>query len=387
MATSHYQTTPRSPTRMNRTQALQDVVDSLLIEGLARQEFGLSKQAGLFDDLNLAGVGESIKSFVKSHVNNDGPGGYLGSVLNLLAPSVLFKVNPFLGILYLVGTQFGFDFQSVMGKFADLIKSHLQSGQAMTSEDVSSMGKAAVASQVSEAMPSDLLEPLRKYASQSRSELLKEAQMMSELQEYLGRFNPLAKKSPSFPTIPWLFSNDKSVIGRIFGNLLKLPTRGKAKWMMGGFIIWIVKAVLMGAGLIAGAEAISGLLGHKKPEALSAKPIETPSTPPESSSIIQEPKSISKTETLPSLIDSSKEMWVVPLIGSIAQTLEIWTADLYPKTKTPDLAKKLANSSKFRATLQELSSQATNRGSKSLVMPEQFTSRKQVVDQFIQDIL
>ena len=95
-------------------EKLQYLYETNLIENLAAREFGLVKRGGLFEELNLGGVADGIKNFVKEHVSEDAPGGYVGSVLSLMAPTILFRANPFIGIIYLVASQFGFDIAGII---------------------------------------------------------------------------------------------------------------------------------------------------------------------------------------------------------------------------------------------------------------------------------
>src|ERR1700749_214703 len=115
---------------------LQYLSDTILIERIGALEFGLVKNAGLFDSLNLNGIGSSIKEFVSSHVSDDAPGGYVGSVLALMVPSVLWRINPFVGILYLIASQFGFDIQSVVSGIVSSIKPKLEKGIPITIDEI-----------------------------------------------------------------------------------------------------------------------------------------------------------------------------------------------------------------------------------------------------------
>ena len=46
-------------------EKIQYLYETSIIENLAAREFGLVKRAGLFEELNLGGVAEGIKDFVK----------------------------------------------------------------------------------------------------------------------------------------------------------------------------------------------------------------------------------------------------------------------------------------------------------------------------------
>lgn len=377
---------------IKKSELRQYIADSILIEEVAALEFGLYKQAGLFDSLNLGGIGSSIKGFVGDHVKEDAPGGYVGSVLGLMAPAVLWRINPFVGILYLIASQFGFDIQGVVSKIVDAIKPKLMSGQQVSAEEVSSIGKSVVGSLASEAAPDDLFEPLRKM-SQS-GELYKTAQSVDALKSLLG-LSPSA--GSTLPKTPFLFGSGGSILQKVFGSLFSLPNRGKGKWLLGGFVIWIIKTILAGAGLLAGAEAISGMMGHKKPTAPSTPGSSVVSPAPahheDGSTYSMSPVSTSDAPAAmpaPTPARDSQELWVVPLVGdgSVEDTLVAWALDLYPNLdKYDDIENIIKNSSAFRATAALLKNDPKKIGNKSLVMPSEFSSRKSVVDTFIDDVI
>lgn len=322
--------------------------ESILIEKLAYADANFFKQAGLFDSLGLGSVASSIGDFFKSHIKADAPGGYIGSFLSLMAPAVLFRVHPFLGGLYLIGTQFGFDVQSVFAKIMTALKPKLESGQTITAEEVNSIGKSIIAGEAgmeAEAAPDDLLFPLKKYAD-----------MFDDFIKH--------RDSGQKMNIPVLFPDkNASLLQKIFGNLFSTPRSGKGKWLLGGFIIWIIKTALAGAGLLAGTEAIAHALGHKP-----IQPHQAPETKPEAG--------------ITSLMHSGKDIWIVPLVhGNIMDTLVSWIKEIYhvAEQNVLETIKKLPT---FTNMLQ-IMSKATILQGKYLVMPEQFNSRKQVVDQVI----
>lgn len=326
------------------------IEDSILIEKLAKLDQPFIKQAGLFESLNLSGVASSIHEFIKSHISADNPGGYIGSFLNIMAPSVVFKLNPFLGILYLIGTQYGFDVISVYEKIMHALKPMLESGKSVSAEEVNQIGKSIIGSEAglsAEASPDDLFEPIRKQAGL--------------LEDFISSGNQGQKLS-----IPWLKPDEKaSVLQKIFGNLFSLPNKGKGKWLLGGFVIWIIKTALAGAGLLAGTEMIAKSLGHKK-DVKQKHPTETKHT----------------EKDVESLLKSGKDVWIVPLVnGSVLDTLIAWVKEIYHivDSQVIEEVKKLP---KFIEVLRRMS-ESTIIKDKFLVMPEQFNSRKQVIDYII----
>ncbi len=366
---------------------LQYLADTILLQEIANMEFGLTKQAGLFQDLNLNSIGESIKSFVKSHVSEEAPGGYVGSVVNLMAPAILLRINPILGVLYLIASQFGFDLNGIITKIQQAIGNRLKSGESLTSNDITQIGKDAIGGLTGEAAPNDLFFPLRKYAQPS---LESYAQMFSREDISSKLFGPTISRS--LPETP-ILGGKGSILQRVFGTLFSLPGgRGKSKalWLIGGFVIWTIKTVLLGAGLLAGAGLIYKLLSPKTSpsenepelkhnhETVNPQTIENETT--ENSSLAPAVKSQDQIKT------NQSELWIVPLFKTIENTLLIWIKDIYPEVMDiEDFENKLLNSATFKEVVRLLNN-PEKVGKKVIVMPEQFTSRKQVVDLLLKDL-
>lgn len=357
---------------------LQYLADTILMQEIANIELGLTKQAGLFQDLNLNSIGESIKSFVQSHVSDTAPGGYVGSVLNLMTPAILLRINPLLGIIYLIASQFGFDLNGIITKIQQALSNRLKSGENLTSSDITQIGKDAIGGLIGEAAPSDLFLPLRKYAQPS---LESYAQMFSREDISSKLFGPTITRS--LPETP-ILGGSGSVLQRVFGTLFNLPGgkgKSKALWLIGGFIIWTIKTILLGAGLLAGAEMVHKILSPK-----------SPSLPPSENNIEPEVSEIKTENIIPIKLEEAKkintnksELWIVPLFNTIENTLLIWIKDLYPEViDTADFQNKLFNNSTFKEIVKLLNN-PEKVGKKVMVMPEQFTSRKQVVDLLLKD--
>jgi hypothetical protein len=374
---------------------LQYLSDTILIERVAALEFGLVKQAGLFDSLNLSGVASSVKNFVTSHVTNDAPGGYVGSVLALMAPSVLWRINPFVGILYLVASQFGFDIQSVISKIVAAIRPKLEKGLPISADEITNIGKSIVAQHIggeATAAPDDLFEPLRKLSNEDLNKLAASGDALEPLRALLSGNSP-GGASGSLPKTPLLSGGDGSLIQRVFGQLFSAPrTAGKGKWLLGGFVIWIIKTILVGAGLLAGAEAISGMLGHKKP--VSDTKSKPQSDEHDGHTDSETPSATPATPVAPVASQTpgaqSNELWVVPLVGNgtVEDTLVTWALDLYPNLVHYDnIEQTIESNPAFAATAAFLKKDPRKLGTRTMVMPQTFSSRKQVVDTFIDDVI
>jgi hypothetical protein len=381
---------------------LQYLSDTLLVENLLALEFGLTKQAGVLDI--LGGVAGAIKDQVKQHLNHDSASGVMGGVANLMAPAVLFRLHPIIGVLYLIGTSFGVDITSMFGKIMNLLKPKLEKGLPITPEEVNSVGKAVVSSEVGpiEAAASgfshDMLEHLRVInLSDFR---VKTAQDTSSLISALTGFqNSQRQTIPN--KIPWFMGDSgASPIQKIFGDLFASRSTGKAKWLLGGFVVWIIKTVLAGAGLLAVTGAISNSLHSHSPTASPgvnktgptspASSTTTPTAPPPEAAA--KPSSPNTTAMFQAsgrgeqvFPNDETHLWVVPLIGgSVPSTLLAWAADIYPELGNRQ--RDLAQTPAFRRLTELLQRNHRPSSPNSITMPKPFTSRKQVVDLLIRDL-
>lgn len=373
---------------------LEFLEETLMIEGLARLEMGIVKEAGLFDDLGLSGVADSIKGFVADHLkgSDEVKGGYVTSVLGVMLPSILLRVHPLLGIVYLVASQFGYDLDAAVTKIFGAVKPKLDAGEEVTSKDVSEIGKNALGLSAEASWVSEM------------NQLIKEARGYGNESAFSDSFKSLlggaGSRTSTLPSTPWL-AGKGGIVQRIFGNLFSLPNKGKIVWLLGGFAIWIVKTILMGAGLLGIAGGVSSLLGHKKPEKKNddanhhddhgeekqVPPVSSPTKSPSSSPLSIDPKDL--PDHLKSKSPSgNRKMWIVPLVGNgtVGDTLRIWMLDLYPEIENSLKTNKLLSTSPAFQKTVRLLDLPENKGKKTLVIPPQFTSRKQIVDLFFPEI-
>jgi len=108
---------------MNNRADLQYLSDTILIDRIACLELGITKQAGLSETLGLGGIANSItdwvQNYIKENVKTDSASDIGISVLQLLAPAILFRINPFVGILYEIASAYGFDIQGIISKIRE----------------------------------------------------------------------------------------------------------------------------------------------------------------------------------------------------------------------------------------------------------------------------
>lgn len=349
--------------------------ESLLINQLALEEFGIIKQAGVTD--LLSGVAEAIKSTVSQNSDTSSPEGVGASLIRFMAPSILFRLHPIAGVLYLIGTAFGFDITTVYSKIMSAIQTKTSTGQKLTPQEVTEIGKQIV--------------------GQEAGQIEAEASFYYELKKQ-AQYYSSSNYNQTTPKIPWLLSEQKAgPIQKIFGQLFESRKHGKAKWLLGGFIIWIVKTVLAGLGLLT----VTNIVANKGKELLHTQ---TPAKKDAPSEEKQETKlEPQKQETIeennaPKIIlrpsgrgtkyfqNDDRNLWIINLLDSSPEkTLLAWAIDIYPSLS--GYHNFILQNPKFQTTLSKLETNYKSSSPDQLVMPKEFNTAKEVVDNFASSVL
>jgi hypothetical protein len=355
------------------TGELEYFQESLLIDRLVSEEFGLQKQAGVAE--LLSGVGEAIKSTVSQNTDTSSPEGIGASLIRFMTPSILFRLHPIAGVLYLIGTAFGFDITTIYSKIMSSVQSKTTSGQKLTPQEVTEIGKQVVAQEAG---------PIETEAS-FHLELKKQAQ-------YYNYHS--SSSSQTTPKIPWLLPDQKAgPIQKIFGQLFEARKYGKAKWLLGGFVIWIVKTVLAGIGLLTVTNVISNQTKKLFPsQSEKQTPVQTTEVKEEKQEINQPQQEQKSQITLkPSgrgtkyFHNDEQNIWIINLLdGSPEKTLLAWAIDIYPSLS--GYHEFIQQNSKFQVTLSKLESNWKSSSPDQLVMPKEFNSAKEVVDTFASSV-
>ncbi len=355
---------------------LQYIADSLLVEKIFLIDIGINKKAGVADGL-LGSISGSIMDWAKQHIDtSSGVSGIISSLADIMVPGVLFKINPVLGGLGTIAQALGFSPSGIIKKIMQLVHQKLSNGTLPTMDEVNSVGKEAVAA---EAGPMTV-----------------EADMLSLLHEIEKRgqlvrlIRTAQRSSQTLPEIPF-FGGEGGVIERIFGQLFKMGAKNKAKWLLGGFIVWIIKTILLGAGLVAAGEKVVSLFDKESPiqtpkDGLIYSKYETP-TEPETTK--QAPFSTKLTPTGRGedihVNDHKTSTWIVPMIdGSVENTLLAWAKDIYKELAGKE--DQIISNKAFNKTVEQMKHGLDYSKSNQLTIPSQFKSRKQIVDQFASDI-
>jgi len=353
---------------------LKYIKDCLAMNQLAEEQFGLIKQANPVSDM-LGGLTSSILNAGKEEIDNHG---IAGGLANLMLPAVLFKISPLFGTLYQVATWFGFSLTDVYQKIMKALAPKLHAGEQVTFEEIDQIGNSLANQAISQAelqkVQSLELSGLRKFARPSVEDT---EGFLSGLRNFISSDQDTAKHQ-----VPWLFPNKgpdgkkAGIIERIFGNLLQTPrNRSKAVWFLVGIVIWAVKTLLLGTGLLALSKHMQSKIQGQNP---------TPQN--QSSQHLVNGYNLTTNHQEKKFANNDKEDWEIKLVNnSIENTLLVWIKDIYPNLNLPE--EKITNSSQFLRVQEIMAHNYEPENLPNFKMPKGFYSRKQVVDLIVMPLV
>lgn len=409
-----------------KNEKLATIRENLLLEELEKlyHSNSLVKNAGLFESMGGRAASHWLKDFTKQNLKDtpsvksdpteddsekpeEESDDLFKKFIELISSGVIFRMNPFLGMFYIILSKIGFSISDVATKAATLLKPKIEKREPISSDEIekavsSVTGVSTDSSQVSDFNNSTKISHANNTIVQDVFEfLIKEAVLIKEEDNLIKE----ARYYGGSPKIPFLFpdktyergmSGTKKIFSRVFGNLFKTPHGpGKLRWIGTGLVVWILKTMLAGLVLHTVADVLipDKYKSEKKQEDSKSSDSLQPGDEPSSSA--DSKKEQKSKDDKPK---DKKLIWLVPRTGdgSIEDTLINWALNLYPKLEQyPDIINVIDQSPDFKALVKEIQTATSlNVGSKSneITMPKRFiTSRdvkllkKNVVDEFIND--
>jgi len=333
----------------------QYISDSQLIEKFFLIDSAFQKKAGLLSD-SLSGIASAFTNTVKSEIDTSSTSSLIISVLKLLVPATFFRLHPVLGILYSIASEMGFDITSPLKSISNTVESKLKNGELVSPNDLGSI--------INEASFNDLRQ---------------------------------IEKDGFIRFAIWPFSKgpQKSLLHRVFGFL----GRERGKSLAVAFVIWFVKTLLLSVGLLSVGGFVNKKLTKEEPVSQTQKKdeiIQGNDDDEEETSIFSKIRSkIPFFSSTPShnLKPSGKgqefhknddeAIWMVPMIGSVENTLKEWTKEIYPELK--DYINIVSSLPSFNKTVNILKNELDSNYSGYILMPIGFNRRIDVVDTFAGD--
>lgn len=340
---------------------VQYLSDSILLEKLAIMEIGFSKTAGLMDE--LGGLGSSIKSEVSSAV---GDKGIASTLEEYLATGVIMKMlGPWGWLISGVASLLGFDIGSFVGSIIDYVKNKISSGQSVSLDDVNSSAKSLAESHASSFYADDGL-------TTSANDML--------------IFLKTAEKEEAL--IKLGAGGNGGVLERLlYGLFSKVGGRSKIVMIIAGIIAWVIKSVLLGAGVVEGSKLLNHVVNKDKPENSNTENANSTNTQaPTQQTHFNIPPPIPNSFTSSGdgnqyHINDGSSMWIVPLLNNdVAKTLIWWAISIYPELKGHEAD--FSNSGSFNNMVSLLTTQIDPAHPQYVKIPPGLHTRKDVVDRF-----
>lgn len=344
-------------------------VDSLIVETLLSDEslVKTAQSGGVFSQLI-----EKVKSYFSNHID---PNDKSGSLLNMLAPGALAVIFKSLGfgwlgaLLGLAMNVFHVDVSGMLSSMWNKLKSVISGDKQTTSDKVDEIVESSIQEYNKPATESDATKALQLIEEKSASQLLRDAKLLKLAMVEYQKMDKTA--GPSFLS---MFSGRKS-------NTLNL---------LGKVIGWIFKIGLSSAGLLVAGDVVNKFLG--RPNAIDntiqqGKPIAAPSAPAVPTIVSKQ----TKFPVKPTYADEKKNInsnWVESVSNdeaSISSMLVQFAKDIYSGLNGKEAH--ITTSPAFQVIRDRIVTyNRASAGDAMVFIPKYFSSKKQIVDMFIDDV-
>lgn len=344
---------------------LQYIAETRIMEKVIRLRAPLERQAGVLDLIgsSLGSVAQQIQQHVLSDIDTSSTGSLVISVLKLLEPALLFRRYWLLGLLDGVAQAMGFSLTDIVVKMVSFIKNMLMGGQPVSVSDIHRIGSSMIAAESGSAADDiyrdafDVLQDL-----DNKGQLFKFAAGPLSVFRSLGRFRTY------------------SLLVRIVG--------------------WFLKTILLSAGLLVGGGIVAKTLGlsKQKPTEEKKEPLAfEQEAPTPGAGMVRQPSVVLPISVMPSVSglhpsgrgeeyhpNDDHTAWIVPVYGSVKDTLLGWTVEIYPELRGRENI--IMSTPSFNRMANVLSGQLDYRTPNYLMMPRGVNKRIDIVNTFINDI-
>jgi hypothetical protein len=353
---------------MKNNSEISFYVDTMIVETLLTDQV-LSKtaQSGVLSQLV-----EKVKGYVGSHID---PNDKSGSLLNILAPgaiSVTFSALglPWLGILFgLAMRVLNIDVKGILKSIWDKLKSSLGNDKQISSSEVDNIVNSSVQEHSSPATQEEA-DKAAQLMQQKTSSLLRDAKLLKlAMIEFDNiEFNKTAAPSSFLSAYSAKKASTTSLLSKVLS--------------------WIFKVSIASAGLMVAGDVINKFLG--RPNALdgtiqNGKEVEQSQTPLYTS---KQTKFKINTNYVNENKNAGNSNWVENVSNdkqSVESMLVNFAKQVYQGLD--GLESIIRSSPAFQVIADRIAFyNQTSAGDAMVFIPKYFTSKKQIVDMFIDDV-
>lgn len=350
-------------------------VDTMIVETLLSDE-GLSKTAQAQNI--LSDITDKVSHYFNNHIN---PEDKSGSLLNMIAPGVVWFTLRAIGLpwwfstlLSLAMDVFHIDVKKIFSSIYSGVKGLLSGGQPISSSQVDGVVNNAVQENTTPATQEEANQAAKELQSKSQLYYLKEAKLLKlAMIEYEQmKSEGQARSSSSFFS---MFSSRKTAASSLLAKVLG----------------WIIKIALAAAGLLVAGDIVNKFVG--RPNALDdtiqqGKPIAQPD-------VATAPVVISKQTKFPlnpsyheEALNAGESSWILNIPNnkeSIEQALVTFAKEVYQGLDGQE--SNIKASPRFQSIADAIAwYNHTSEGGPVVFIPKAFSSKKRLVDHFIDDV-
>ena len=364
---------------------LQALVDTLVIETLLADPamVKVAEEGGLAS--TIAGA---VTGYVGSKIDSDNK---VASVLAILTPGILSSLGlPVLGFLvWLAKVVFRIDLAGIFSSIGSEIGSLLSGAGKTTSAAVEGIvAKAVMGGAGGEPTEADLVR-VQGLSEPNGGDANKAAFTLAEAKLFSYALNDFVKKNPNLDIANMPMT--ATAAGGLFGSKLAGFITGKHKFLkLFIFVLgWIVKVVVASAGFMIAEDAINGVLGRKstvdKGEAGTA-----PAGKEDVSTVgLDSSSTQTKYKVSPSypqeMLNNKYNRWIVQApSANIGVSVTQWATDVYPALKGHEA--EIEATRGYKEVVQRIKNFNKGVASGLTFIPRNFTSRKELVDTFIDEV-
>lgn len=356
--------------KRNNNSEIDFYVDSIIVETILRDE-KIIKYADTASSGLVLSLIDKVKNYVGNHID---PEDKSGSLINILGPgaiSVAFNAMglSWLGMLISLSMRvFNINVKDIISSIWDKLKSAITDDKPVSSAQVDSFVQSSVQEHYQPATQEEAEKAAQNIESKSFSQLMRDAQFVKLAM--INYENESLKKEAGFFE---MFSSRKSKTVSILTRVLS----------------WIFKIALASAGLMVAGDVVNKFVG--RPNAIDntiqkGKPIEQPAVPINISK--QKKFPLKTTYNVNEKYNSRDANWIERIPNdsvSIENMLITFAKEVYDGLNGKE------NIIKSSASFQVVKDRIiwynhSSPNSPMIWIPKYFSSKKQIVDYFIDDV-
>jgi hypothetical protein len=345
---------------MIRNTELQFCLDTLVLETLLSS----GEMIKTSEDI-MSGLIGKIKNYVSSSID---PNNKVASILDLLAPGVLTVLgHPVIAFIVMLAENFfGFSIGNIFMGIVDKVKGLITGGKETNSQEVDAAVESVVKANLgAEPTEADLAKFKDKDPAIDAKSSLRDAQL-----------------------VKLAFINHAGKAG-VAGALAKLTgVQSKTGSILGSILKWVVKMVLAAGGFMILGDVATKLMGTTKADPTPSgfptltpthKGFAVPAAPPSSQNLFKVNPNYNEEKL------NINRGWIEAVPPSqIGSEIVDWTQEIYPELA--HMTNFIKSSARFQKTVSDIQEANANNTSNITFMPSMFSSRKKVVDTFIDDL-